>query len=160
IDGRSDLYSLGIVAYEMISGRRPFDAESPMEALTKRLTQDPEPLGSSVPDLPSDLALAVDRCLKREPDQRWPDTKSLRDALLPPSEEADDSLPGRLFRIGKTLAALDVLGIWYLALYIVFVPDFRMAPRVIGAVVMAVVTMIIMLTVGTLGLRSHGFDGR
>jgi serine/threonine-protein kinase len=73
VDARSDLYSLGVVAYEMVSGRRPFDAESPMDALTQRLTRDPRPLGSAASGVPPDLALAVDRCLQRDVTKRWPD---------------------------------------------------------------------------------------
>src|SRR5262249_53528281 len=77
IDARSDVYSLGVVAYEMIAGRRPFDAENPMDALTQRLTRDPQPLASAISDVPSDIALAVDRCLQRDVTKRWPDARSL-----------------------------------------------------------------------------------
>ena len=76
VDARSDLYSLGVVAYEMVSGRRPFDAESPMDALTQRLTRDPRPLGSAASEVPPDLALAVGRCLQRDVTKRWPDARA------------------------------------------------------------------------------------
>jgi len=71
IDARSDLYSLGVVAYEMASGRRPFDADNAMDTLTQRLTRDPKPLGSAAAEVPSDLATAVDRCLQRDAAKRW-----------------------------------------------------------------------------------------
>jgi hypothetical protein len=160
VDGRSDLYSLGIVGYEMISGRRPFDAESPMEALTLRLTRDPKPLGSAVSDLPSDLALAVDRCLQRDLTKRWSDAKSLREALLPPDEEHDDSLPGRMLRIGVTMGGIAALGLWFLLIYFALHPDFVLLRKGVAALVTVITMMFIMMGVATLGLRSHGIDGR
>ena len=159
VDGRSDLYSLGIVAYEMISGRRPFDTENPMDALTQRLTRDPKPLGSAVPDLPSDLAPVVDRCLQRDVTKRWPDAKSLREALLPSDEESEDSLPGRLLRISATIGPLAVLAFGYLSVYSALNPDFKFAPRAAGILLAAVMSMVLAV-VATRRLRSYGLDGR
>jgi len=159
VDARSDLYSLGVVAYEMISGRRPFDAENPMEALTQRLTRDPKPLGSAAPDLPPDLALAVDRCLQRDVAKRWPDAKSLREALLPSDEESDESLPARLLRISAILGSLAVLAFVYLSIYFAINPDFKFVPRAIGTITVAVLAMV-MAGVATIRLRSYGLDGR
>ena len=106
VDARSDVYSLGVVAYGMISGRRPFDAETPMDALTQRLTRDPKPLRAAATEVSSDLALAVDRCLQRDLTKRWPDAKSLREALQPSEEESDDSLPGRFLRVSAIMGSL------------------------------------------------------
>src|SRR5262249_26634265 len=61
---QSDLYSLGIVAYQLVSGTRPFEGATPPEALTLRLTSDPPPLASIVPGLPADYINAVERCLR------------------------------------------------------------------------------------------------
>jgi serine/threonine protein kinase len=96
----SDLYSLGIVAYEILSGQLPFEAKSPMDAMTRRLTQAPRQLRSVAPDISDDLIVAVNGCLHKEPGTRWPDAKSLRAALSPMDEESDDGIPGRFLRGG------------------------------------------------------------
>ena len=160
VDARSDLYSLGVVAYEMVSGRRPFDADTPMDALTQRLTRDPRPLGSAASEIPPDLALAVDRCLQRDVTKRWPDAKSLREALQPSDEESDDSLPGRLLRISVSIGALGVLAFGYLSVYSVLNPNFRLPLRGIPILVGPIAAMLIFGVVGTMGLRSHGLDRR
>src|SRR5262249_41235802 len=74
----SDVYSLGIVAYEMLSGSLPFEAASPIDAMTQRLTQPPRPLRSVASDVSDDLLVAVNGCLQKDPASRWPDARSLR----------------------------------------------------------------------------------
>jgi serine/threonine protein kinase len=160
VDARSDLYSLGVVAYEMVSGRRPFDADTPMDALTQRLTRDPRPLGLATADIPTDLTLAVDRCLQRDAAKRWPDAKSLREALQPSDEESDDSLPGRLLRISVSIGGLGVLAFGYLSVYSALNPNFRLPRRGIPILAAPIVTMLILGVFGTMGLRSHGLDRR
>jgi serine/threonine protein kinase len=159
VDARSDLYSLGVVAYEMVSGRRPFDADSPMDALTQRLTRDPKPLASAASDVPADLAVAVDRCLQRDVTKRWPDAKSLREALQPSDEETDDSLPGRLLRISVTIGTLGVLAFAYLSAYSALNSNFRLL-RGVPVLVGPIAATLILGIAATIGLRSHGLDGR
>ena len=81
IDGRSDLYSLGIVSYQMLSGDLPFTAPTVAGILMKQITEPAPPLTDSRPDLPDDLALAVSRCLEKDPENRWPSADALRRAL-------------------------------------------------------------------------------
>jgi serine/threonine protein kinase len=100
VDARSDLYSLGVVAYEMVSGRLPFEAENPMQALTQRLTEEPRPLRVVASDVAGELAVAIDRCLQRDPAKRWPDAESLRLELVPTEDDVDDPLAVRMLRIG------------------------------------------------------------
>jgi serine/threonine-protein kinase len=65
---RSDVYALGVVAYECLAGRRPFDGENPFEIAMKRVREAPPPLGD---DLPPGVVAVVDRALAADPDQRW-----------------------------------------------------------------------------------------
>ncbi|HMU60801.1 MAG TPA: protein kinase, partial [Gemmatimonadales bacterium] len=81
IDGRSDVYSLGIVAYQMVTGELPFQAPTVAGILMKQITE-PAPLVTlKRPDIPEDLALAISRCLEKDPENRWPTADALRRAL-------------------------------------------------------------------------------
>jgi serine/threonine-protein kinase len=73
VDGRSDLYSLGLVFYRMLTGASPFPAESQQETMIKRLTDDPLPLATARPDVafPPALQRCMDRALARSPDDRY-----------------------------------------------------------------------------------------
>jgi serine/threonine-protein kinase len=71
LDGRSDIYSLGLVAYEMFAGSAPFTGSSPMAVLTKQLTEAPPPLAQRRPDLPAEITGAIDRALSKQPRDRW-----------------------------------------------------------------------------------------
>lgn len=77
VDGRSDLYSLGIMAYAMLSGRLPFEGESFRDVIVQHVTQEPAPLKTLVPEIAPDLDAAVMRCLAKDPAARWADGKTL-----------------------------------------------------------------------------------
>jgi predicted Ser/Thr protein kinase len=81
LDGRSDLYSLGIVGYQMLSGRLPFEGETFRDVIVQHVTREPAPLAVVAPDAPPDLAEPVMRCLAKEPSRRWGDGLQLRAAL-------------------------------------------------------------------------------
>lgn len=81
IDERSDIYSLGSVAYVMLTGREPFKAESAAALAYRRLVEDPSPVESIVPAIPADLAAVVRKCMAREREERWSNAKSLKEAL-------------------------------------------------------------------------------
>jgi serine/threonine-protein kinase len=81
IDGRSDLYSLGIVTFQMLTGELPFNAPTVAGILMKQITEAAPDVRGRRPDVPEDLALAVSRCLEKDPENRWPTADSLRRAL-------------------------------------------------------------------------------
>ncbi len=72
IDGRSDLYSLGVVGYQMLCGQPPFVASNTPSMLVKHLSEKPIPVDERWPDLPPDLARAVMICLEKDPADRFP----------------------------------------------------------------------------------------
>lgn len=83
LDHRSDLYSFSLVLYEMLTGRSPFDAETPQGSIFRRLSEDPLPLVGRNPEvaIPVVLDSVVLRGLARERDKRWPDAASYISAL-------------------------------------------------------------------------------
>ncbi|HWJ21401.1 MAG TPA: protein kinase [Gemmatimonadaceae bacterium] len=81
VDGRSDVYSLGVVGYEMLAGEPPFSATSAPAMLMKQLSEPPRPLATRRPDVPPALAAAVERALVKKPSDRWPDAGAFRDAV-------------------------------------------------------------------------------
>ncbi len=91
VDGRADIYSLGIVGYQMLAGELPFSAANTPSMLMKHLSEPPRPLLELRPDLPANLAAAIERALCKAPADRWPDAASFRDAL---AESAPVTLTG------------------------------------------------------------------
>jgi|HubBroStandDraft_2_1064218.scaffolds.fasta_scaffold00807_2 predicted Ser/Thr protein kinase len=81
VDGRSDLYSLGIVAYQMLSGDVPFRGTGTGALLVKHISEKPVPITDQVPDLPPWLARIVMCLLEKQPADRFPDAGSLVHAL-------------------------------------------------------------------------------
>ena len=81
LDGRSDLYSLGVVAYEMLTGRPPFEGESAREVMSQHIVKDPVPIQTVSPSVPLALAEVVAQLLAKEPARRIPDGRSLEQAL-------------------------------------------------------------------------------
>jgi len=81
VDGRSDLYSLGVVGFLALTGRLPFEAEDPSSILAMHITKPAPPVASVSPGLPRRLAQAVDRCLAKAPEDRFPDGEALAEAV-------------------------------------------------------------------------------
>ena len=81
VDGRSDVYSLGVVLYELLTGREAFQADSDYALLMAQLNQMPEPVSRYVPDLPADLEAVLDRALSKSRNDRWRSAADFRRAL-------------------------------------------------------------------------------
>jgi hypothetical protein len=82
VDGRSDIYSLGIVLYHMLSGEPPFDGESSASILAKQITQVPPPIRRIRSDVPDDLAFVLERMLQKNPARRPQTAAELSRALV------------------------------------------------------------------------------
>jgi serine/threonine-protein kinase len=98
VDGRSDLYSLGLVALYALTGRPAITGTSTQQILVKQLTEALPPAASLRPDLPEPLAAAIDRCVAKEPAARFATAEGLVEAIDEARLAAPEiPLPIRLF---------------------------------------------------------------
>jgi serine/threonine-protein kinase len=81
VDPRSDIYSLGAVAYTMLTGRPPFEGRSAFDVMIAHARDEVTPPSSIQADVPADLEQVILRCLAKDPDQRYQDVDSLDQAL-------------------------------------------------------------------------------
>jgi hypothetical protein len=88
VDGRSDLYALGVVAFYALSGHLPFDAPDVATLLAMHITRPAPPLAAAAPGVPGALAQAVDRCLAKDPADRFQTGEALASAVEASTESA------------------------------------------------------------------------
>ena len=81
VDPRSDVFSLGVVIFEMATSQRPFTGETPLSLLSSIIKDTPATLTDLKADLPRDLARIVRRCLSKDPEDRYQTAKDLRNDL-------------------------------------------------------------------------------
>ena len=117
VDARSDIFALGSVLYEMVTGRRAFARENKMSTMAAIIAREPEPPGTVVAGLPSELERIISRCLRKDPGRRFQHMDDLRVALEELREEITSgtyAMPAvpprrpvrRLFLGGATALAL------------------------------------------------------
>ena len=93
LDGRSDLYALGVVGFLMLAGRLPFLETLPSAVLVAHATKPAPTLASVAPDLPPALCQVIDRCLAKDPAERFPTGEALAEALAAAIAAAPDAAP-------------------------------------------------------------------
>src|SRR5262249_36829315 len=81
VDARGDTYSVGALAYFLLTGLPPFAGRTGLKMIAAHLYEAPQPLSRHRPDVPADLGAVVLRCLAKEPEKRFPDVGSLDRAL-------------------------------------------------------------------------------
>lgn len=92
LDGRSDVYSLAIVLFRMLSGKFPFESITPQDIMLERMSDPPKTLDQVAPDLhlPAALQHVISRALRSEPEDRWPSATAFSEALTAVMREAGD----------------------------------------------------------------------
>ena len=104
LDGRSDIYALGIIGYRMLTGRLPFDGGSLQELIAQQISREPVALSVLLPDVPADLDSAIAKCLAKDPAHRWSNAALLRDAVT--SGEVESALPYELEEFPSSAASM------------------------------------------------------
>lgn len=95
LDGRSDLFSTGILLYQMLTGKRPFQGET-LVAVAMKITKEPhEPIEKLRPEVPASLRRVVDRCLAKAPEKRFQTGEELAGALTRVLQEIDEAEAAR-----------------------------------------------------------------
>ncbi len=104
IDTRSDIFSLGVLFYEMLTGERPFAGETAAAVVSSILRDTPRPVSELLPDMPRELGRLVHRCLAKDPFGRYQSVIDLRHALEETKQDVDSGVRDSTISPGQTTA--------------------------------------------------------
>jgi len=120
VDARTDVFSFGVMLYEMLAGGRPFGGDSTLQTMTAILRDEPESLEAARPEAPDELRTVVERCLAKDPSERYASGQELLDTLTKlrdRSAQSASSLSSPAFRIAAAIVVVGLLaGIGWLVL--------------------------------------------
>ena len=131
VDYRADIYALGVLGYEMLTGEPPFAGTTPQETLAAQITREPDPVGRKRPETPTAFADLVMRCLAKRPAERPQaaiDLLATLDAVATPTGGAPP-VPARPFSLTRLVTALSLVAT---AGVIALVSRTRGGPLVLG----------------------------
>ncbi|HZF68225.1 MAG TPA: serine/threonine-protein kinase, partial [Gemmatirosa sp.] len=162
VDGRSDLYSLGLVAWFAVTGRLAITGETTQRILARQLTETLPPIATVRGDLPAPLAAAIDRLLAKDPAERFPTAEALVEAidvaqLAPPSVP----LAVRLFQQdGRNYLVSAVAVLAFAAAFVAQVGDAADLDRLAAISVAGALEFVLLMSIARQArtLRAQGFD--
>jgi serine/threonine-protein kinase len=112
VDSRSDIFSLGVVLYEMLTGSRAFGGDSALSTLSAILRDEARPIAEIAPDVPPQLEQVITRCLRKNPDHRWQTMNDVQMALNALKHESDSGMLYKdRIRADKKSSPVAVIGI-------------------------------------------------
>ncbi len=162
VDGRSDLYSLGLVAWYAVTGQLAISGETTQKVLVKQLTETLPPVASARGDLPAPLADAIDRLLNKDPNDRFATAESLVEVIDAAQLSAPEiPLAVRLFQqSSKSYLTNALLVILFAAVNVVRSEDTATLDRLATVSVALALEIVLLATVARQArtLRSLGFD--